>query len=143
MSIRRHQSFISKIILIVMMFASMAPTVSHALASMTGNRAFLQKICTSNGDKVVIQVKTTMGKQLTTEFSLKPAFDRTADSQNSGNHFEHCPFCMSHASAVFPTTYNPTLVVIDEGRFYLQSHYLAPVLTALHQNDHPSRAPPL
>jgi hypothetical protein len=141
MFLRHYKLAISRIIMAVMVFASLAPTVSHALVSLTGNQSFTQKICTSNGSKVVIQVKTTMGKQLATELTLNPV--NSAKPQTAENHFEHCPFCLNHTTAALPITGNAPLVITDEGRFFLQAHYLAPVLTALHSSDHPSRAPPL
>lgn len=81
----------------VMVFASLAPTVSHALVTLTGNKAFTQQICTSNGTKVVIQVKTTMGQQLATELTLNSNLPKP---QTTENHFEHCPFCTNPHSTV-------------------------------------------
>lgn len=123
--------------MMVMIFASLAPTVSHALVSMTGNQSFSQKVCTTSGNTIVIQVKTTLGKQQATALPVKGTAQQTAE-----NHFEHCPFCMSHSSAALPSTYNTSLVAVDEGRIFLQTPYLAPVLSALHHSAHPSRAPP-
>jgi len=146
MFFRRYKSAVSKIILSVMIFASLAPTVSHALALFTGNQSFTQKICISNGtDKqnsvVVIQVKTTMGQKLATEISLKPTFTNQTAPASIEKHFEHCPFCL-HYMAALPAIDNATFLA-DDGKFYLQVHYLAPILTALHQSNHPTRAPPL
>ena len=89
----RYKLAVSKIILSVMVFASLAPTVSHALVLFTGNQAFTQQICTSNGTKVVIQVKTTMGQQLATELTLNPSFTNQTSPESIEKHFEHCPFC--------------------------------------------------
>jgi hypothetical protein len=138
MFLRRYKLAISRIIIAVMVFASLAPTVSHALVSFTGNTSFSQKVCTISGNTIVIQVKTTLGKQLATALPVKGTAQQSAE-----NHFEHCPFCTTQSAAVLSPTYNPTLVVSNEGRFFLQSAYLAPVLSALHQSDHPSRAPPV
>lgn len=99
MFFEHYKLAISRIIMMVMVFASLAPTVSHALVSVTGNKAFTQQICTSNGSKVVIQVKTTMGKQLATELAIAGK----SASQTTENHFEHCPFCVNpHSTAYLP-----------------------------------------
>ena len=82
--------------MMVMVFATLAPTLSHAMANMTGNIAISQQICTSTGTTVVIQVKTTMGQQLATAFELSsnPSKPQIADT-----HFKHCPYCANAYSA--------------------------------------------
>ena len=87
-----------------MLFASLAPTVSHALVSMTGNSGFTQQICTTNAQgetTIVLQVKTTMGKQLATALTIKTDAVNAQDSHSVVSHFEHCPFCTNlHIDAV-------------------------------------------
>lgn len=139
--ITRYKLMISRIIMAVMLFASLAPTISHALVSFTGNPSFSQKICASNGRIITIQVKTTIGKQLATELNTIP-LSTSPKSQTAENHFEHCPFCLNHGTAALPSTDSNDLVFLESGKFYLQAYYLAPVLSALHHSDHPSPAPP-
>ena len=61
---------LNTIALFAIVFASLAPSISHALAAKNGT-SFAQEICTSNGQKISIQVITTQGQQLTTELSVK------------------------------------------------------------------------
>ena len=138
---KRLRLFVSKAILMVMVFASVAPTISHAFANNTsanniGSKSVGQEICTVQGTKRIaagFTVNVTDSAPATNRGSMPAAM-----------HFEHCPFCLNHASvAAFPAVNNANLVLLDTGKFYLQAHYLAPVLTALHYSDHPSRAPPL
>ncbi len=121
----------------VMIFASLAPAVSHALVSFTGNPSFTQKICTTSGNPILIQVKTTLGQQLATELPVKGLPKQTAE-----NHFEHCPFCLSHGANALLTSSHSNIEFTSFGKFYFQAEYTAPVLLALHLSDHPSRAPP-
>ena len=81
----------------VMLFASLAPGISHALVSVTGNPSFTQKICVSKGSnavvtQIVIKVKTTMGHALFTEFNSEQSL-QTSNLHTVENHFAHCPFC--------------------------------------------------
>ena len=70
---RRIQRFISKIALFLVVFASLAPSVSHAMAAQN-NGSFLQEICSVNGlKKVVIQTINTKGKQISAVFETKNA----------------------------------------------------------------------
>lgn len=79
----------NKIALFAIVFASLAPSISHALQANSGG-GFVQEVCTTNGEKITIQVVTTKGQQLSTEF---PA--QTSEKQPAGiqHHLQHCPFC--------------------------------------------------
>ena len=100
----RYKSIVLKLLTTVMLFASLAPTVSHALASFTGNTGFTQRICTTNAQgeaTIVLQVKTTMGQQLSTALTIKADALNVQDSQSINSHFEHCPFCTNlHVDAL-------------------------------------------
>ncbi|HSH53847.1 MAG TPA: DUF2946 domain-containing protein [Methylotenera sp.] len=126
--------------MIVMAFASLAPTVSHALVNLTGNKAFTQQVCTSNGAKVVIQVKTTMGKQLATELTLNSV--NPSKPQTAQNHFEHCPFCANpHNTAYLPDPNNLIIQTLEAEAQTIAEHAVVaaafqPYLTP------PSQAPP-
>lgn len=126
--------FVSKAILMVMVFASLAPTVSHAFANKNGDKNVWQEICTVQGTK-----------RIAASFILEAKESSPASKSNpSAMHFEHCPFCLNHAAVdALPYFNNPAVVVLEEGRFYFQTAYLALVLTAIHLSDNPSRAPPL
>ena len=76
------------LMLFAIFFASVAPSISHALAAQNNTNRFAQEVCTSTGEKVVIQVITTKGKQLATEFVVSKSSPKTMPM-----HLEHCPFC--------------------------------------------------
>jgi Protein of unknown function (DUF2946) len=81
---------LSKIALFAIVFASLAPSISHALQA-NSSAAFKQEVCTASGEKITIQVLTTKGQQLATEL---PA--QTSESKSSTgiqHHLQHCPFC--------------------------------------------------
>ena len=87
--------FIHKIALFAIIFASFAPSISHALAT-ANNISFAQEVCTTNGSKITIQVLTTKGKQLATELPVQlTEFKTTQDKKPAGiqHHLQHCPFC--------------------------------------------------
>ena len=129
--------FVSKAILMVMVFATLAPTMSHAFANNNGAKSVWQEICTVQGTKRIAAAFTL---DATESGKLSPA----SDSHPAAMHFEHCPFCLNHAAAdALPFINTHHLVVLNEGSYYFHADYLAPVLIALHLSDHPSRAPPL
>ncbi len=139
---KRLRLFVSKAILIVMVFASLAPTLSHAFANNTGPKNVWQEICTLQGTKRIAAGFTLNSKDSALSSSSNPASNPS--SMPTAMHFEHCPFCLNHATpAASPAVDNLSLTLLDTGKFYLQPNYLAPVLTALLLSDHPSRAPPL
>lgn len=122
----------------VMVFASLAPTVSHALVNLTGNKAFTQQICTSNGSKVIIQVKTTMGKQLATELAIATK----TTPQTTENHFEHCPFCVNpHSTAYLPKTNDLIIQTLEVEAQRVAEHAVIAVAFQPYLTP-PSQAPP-
>lgn len=139
---KRLRLFVSKAILMVMVFAALAPTLSYAFTSNTGPKNVWQEICTLQGTKRIAADFTLNTKDLARSSSATPA--SKPGSMPAAMHFEHCPFCLNHATpAAFPAVDNLSATLLDTGKFYLQPDYLAPVLTALLLSDHPSRAPPL
>jgi hypothetical protein len=78
---------ISKIALFAIVFASLAPSISHALAAKQGLNSFAQEICTTDGKNITIQVVTAQGQQLATELEKVPL------TKSVISHFNHCPFC--------------------------------------------------
>lgn len=82
--------WVNKVALFAIVFASLAPSISHALSA-ANNTSFAQEICTTNGTKITIQVLTTKGKQLATELPAQST-ENTAPT-NIQHHLQHCPFC--------------------------------------------------
>jgi len=88
---KRIFHLINKIALFAIVFASLAPSVSHAIAAAQGINSLTQEICTSNGETITIQVITTQGQVLDTALT---SADETAPTNSSAlHHLNHCPFC--------------------------------------------------
>ena len=129
---------ISKIALCAIVFASLAPSISHALAAKSGT-SFAQEICTSNGQKISIQVITNLGQQLTTELSVK---NNEQPNKNISLHLEHCPFCASHVVAAGLHSTHLEITARLEITAQKAAKYAAPVLASCHHKTPPSQAPP-
>ena len=129
---------INKIALFAIVFASLAPSISHALAATNGT-SFAQEICTSNGKKISIQVITTQGLQLTTEFSVK---NDEQPIKNISMHLEHCPFCASHAVAAVLHSTHLEITALLAISAQKAARYAAPVLASRYYKLPPSQAPP-
>ena len=127
---------INKIALFAIVFASLAPSISHALAATNGT-SFAQEICTSNGQKISIQVITSQGQQLTTEFAI----NKSEAPKNITMHFEHCPFCSSAAAAVLPSL-QLEIIALLEITAQKAARYTAPLVASRHYKSPPSQAPP-
>lgn len=131
---------ISKIALFAIVFASLAPSISHALAAQQGINGFAQAICTSNGKTITIQVQTSKGQQISTSLS--------ADEKGSQSpasvvlHLNHCPFCSNPNTSVgIVATPLPIITVLAT-----QAQHLAvntqPVLSRFSVLPPPAQAPP-
>ena len=130
-------NLINTIALCAIVFASLAPGISHALAATNGT-SFAQEICTSNGQKISIQVITSQGQQLTTEFAI----NKSEAPKNITMHLEHCPFCASHAVAAGLNNSNLEITAILEMTVQKAAKYAAPVVASCHYKSPPSQAPP-
>ncbi len=146
---RRLQQVISKISLMLMIFASLAPSVSYALASQANPQLF-QQICSSGVNAssvntslkkvVLLQVVTTKGQQLSTAFSINPT--TPPPTNNMGGHFEHCPFCASHMDAVVAPNISHVLFVAQLNAYQLIATYSSPLTQRFYQRANPQQAPP-
>jgi hypothetical protein len=134
-----NTTFISRLMVVMMLFVSLSPAVSHALVSWTGNASFAQKICTSDGKKLVIQVKTTMGKQLSTELNLKS----TVNSETDDRHVAHCAFCSSpQTQDVLPVPASSLIIqVLESQAWQVAVSAVIPVYQRFELSP-PSQAPP-
>lgn len=127
---------ISKIALYAIVFVSLAPSISHALAATNGT-SFAQEICTSNGQKISIQVITSQGQQLTTEFAI----NKSEAPKNITMHLAHCPFCSPAAVAVLPSL-QLEIIALLEITAQKAARYTAPLVASRHYKSPPSQAPP-
>ena len=128
-----------RIALAAMMFASLAPSVSHALAGQGSKASFMQEICGKGGKKLFIQVVTTQGKQIQTSLDIKP----DQQSKSISQHMAHCPFCHAGAADIDLPVPNPAFVLYLQAVADTQaSDYLAPFTSRSVQTAHLTRAPP-
>ena len=106
---KRLFRYLHRIALFAIIFALVAPSISHALAAQNNVNSFVQEVCTSTGVKVVIQVVTTKGQQLATEFVVSKKSPKTM-----AVHLEHCPFCGSVATVANLPAANTLLITVLE-----------------------------
>lgn len=131
--------WIHKVAMFAIVFASLAPSVSHALAAEQGINSFAQEICSSDGKKITIQVVTTKGQQLQTGLDTTPDINPVTITL----HLNHCPFCNAGITDIVMPSRNPAFELYlaqqaDQQRF----EYQAPVVSTIIQSAHLSRAPP-
>jgi len=107
--------FMHKIALFAIIFASLAPSISHALTAQQGTNSFAsfaQEICSTNGKKIIIQVVTTKGQQFSAELSAKNTGETSPKSIN--HHLEHCPFCANPSTdAVIDAPHSPMIAILE------------------------------
>jgi Protein of unknown function (DUF2946) len=127
-----------KIALFAIVFASLAPSISHAVAAQNGSNNFTQEICSSGGNTISIQVLTTKGQQLSVDFALKPS----PKPQNIATHLEHCPFCGGHFSAATLPASNTVIIAQLTASAQKTAEYAAPVFTNQTYDSPPAQAPP-
>lgn len=132
------QKTISKIAILLVFFASIAPSISHAIAAQHGV-SFLQEVCTINGTKkIVIQTITTHGKKLKTVLNAKT----NEKSINATLHLEHCPFCsINMADTAVPPNTAWILMLAEQAKSIRFDAY-QPLPYRYIQTAHPTRAPP-
>lgn len=113
-----------KIALYAIVFASLAPSVSHALASQ--QQDFMQVICGVGGQKIYIQVVTTQGQQ------IQAGLDAELGSQpvSISLHMQHCPFCQAGVADVVMPNRNPAFALFLAHQETQQTfNYLAPFIS--------------
>jgi hypothetical protein len=132
-------NWVHKVALFAIVFASIAPSISHALAAQQGINSFAQEVCTSSGEKITIQVLTTKGQQLQTGLDSKS----TPNPVTVSLHLNHCPFCHAGAVDIAIPSRNPAFELYLAHQATQQGFdYQTPVVPFFIQSAHPSRAPP-
>jgi len=134
-------SFIHKIALIAIMFASLAPSISHALAAQQGINSFVQEVCNSQGQTITIQVMTTKGQQIATNLD-----GIETESQSPASlvlHLNHCPFCANPNAQVGIEP--PQALIITLLAVQAQQHAVVtqPVIQRFSVLPPPAQAPPI
>ena len=142
---KKLSRLINKLALVAIIFASIAPSISHAIAAQTGT-SFAQEICSSNGKKITIQVLTTKGQQLATQLVAKDIGAKLADKTTPTglqHHLQHCPFCgAAAANVVIPFSSTAWIFMLAEQAKAINNNYATPFQPLYLQTTHPSRAPP-
>ena len=127
-----------KIALFAIIFASLAPSISHAVAAQNGINSFTQEVCSASGKKISIQVVTTKGQQLSVDFAVK----QSAQPKNIAMHLEHCPFCGGHFSAATLPASNAAIIAQLTATAQKTAEYAAPVFANQLYVSPPAQAPP-
>ena len=139
-------SLMHKVALFAIVFASLAPSISHAIAAHNGNNSFTQEICSSSGKKISIQVQTTKGQQLSVDFAVKQSAQQSPQEstqpKNIAMHLEHCPFCGGHFSAAALPASNSVIIAQLAATAQKVAEYAVPVFTSHNYVSPPAQAPP-
>ena len=138
---RKLFRWVHKVALFAIVFASLAPSISHALAAQQGINSFVQEICTTNGETITIQVVTNQGQQLSTELRAEEAPSSPATS--IVHHLNHCPFCSNptaaHAIVASHTEQIIALLEVQAQQFDISTQAVLPRFSVL---PPPAQAPP-
>ena len=120
----------SWIAILAVVFSSLAPSISHAFPAKNNQPTLLQELCSAQGVKRFVAVDLAVDTQ-------------KAPSQNqAAMHFEHCPYCATHAGSVAITT-TPIALFLAEINATEHIQIDAQVLpSAFYQVTPPSHAPP-
>jgi hypothetical protein len=121
--------------MLAIVFASLAPALSHAFATESTPLTLWQEICTAQGTKFVSSVVTLSSEQSAS----------AQDDQSMQPHvgaLEHCPFCSNQITSVSLPPGNHVLFVAALNTADRPDVYQAPVVQTYFQSAHLSRAPP-
>ncbi len=128
-----------KVALFAIVFASLAPSISHALVTQQAENTFSQEICTADGRVITIQIVPAEGERLTTDAERK---NTPASPASILHHLNHCPFCanpkIDHGMAMLAV---PTVTLLESHVLQLavDTQPALPRFPVLHP---PAQAPP-
>ena len=142
MSSKKLFKLMHKIALFAIVFASLAPSISHAIAAQNGNNSFTQEVCSASGKTISIQVQTTKGQQLSVDFALKQSPQQSTQPKNIAMHLEHCPFCGGHYSAAALPAINTVIIAQLALTAQKAAEYAVPVFASHSYVLPPAHAPP-
>jgi hypothetical protein len=126
----RTKRLASLIAIMAVVFASLAPSISHAFPAKNKQANVLQELCSAQGAKRFVAVDLAVDTQ-------------KAPSQNQvAMHFEHCPYCTMHAGSVAMTPSSITLFLAEINAIeHIQTDAQA-LPSSFYQVTPPSHAPP-
>ena len=116
--------------MVAIVFASLAPTLSHAIATESAPLTLWQEICTAQGTKMMASVIADADQQ---------------DSKSMQPHvgaLEHCPFCTNQITALSLPPGNHVLFVAALNTSDRPDVYQSPLVQSYFQSAQLSRAPP-
>ena len=121
----------SWIAVLAVIFASLAPSISHAFPAKSTQPTLLQELCSAQGAKRFVSVGLAVDTQ------KSPSQNQTA------MHFEHCPYCATHAGSVAITA-SPIALFLAEinATEHIQTYAEALPISFYHLTP-PSHAPPV
>ena len=127
---RYAKKLTSWIAILAVVFASLAPSISHAFPAKNNQPTLLQELCSAQGAKRFIAVDLAVDTQ-------------QAPSQNQAAiHFEHCPYCTTHAGSVAITTSPIALFLAEINATEHIQIYAQALPNSFYQVTPPSHAPP-
>ena len=126
--------------MLAIVFASLAPAISHAFSTQSAPLALWQEICTAQGTKTISSDITQSADSNNTATQIDLA---EQSAQPHIGAFEHCPFCFSHAGSVSLPPGNHILFVAALNAKPVADVYQSPLVQRYFQSAHLSRAPPL
>lgn len=128
---RRYQRLIGIITSTVILFAVLAPSISHALPAKNRTQALWQDVCSVKGSKLIVA-----------SFSIKDS-SQQPQKNNTGMHLEHCPYCFTHiSSAELATNSHFFSFLALSSTPILIEHYPAHAIAQHYYISPPSQAPP-
>lgn len=130
--------WVARVALLAMLLTALLPTLSMAMPQSSG-RQMVQEICSSQGNKLLIQVMTTQGQWRATLIDYQPA----KKPVSLGQHLAHCPFCHGVSDAPVLPVSNPAYVLYQQAqqRVVWQDD-ASPAVSTVFFAAHPTRAPP-
>lgn len=131
--------FAHKIALFAIVFASLAPSISHALQA-NSDAGFAQEVCSTNGKKITIQVLTSQGQQLATELTQQQPSDKAPTGIQ--HHLQHCPFCANPSTDVAIEAPHALIITLLAAKAEKQSAATQVVLSRFYTLPPPAQAPP-
>lgn len=96
---RQNNSFISWFAMIVIVFNSLAPTISHAMAAANNQSTLLMRICSGSGIKYIPR-----------SLSVKVDKNNKQNDNSKPMTMEHCAYCSTHAHS-YATLTNSDLTI--------------------------------
>jgi hypothetical protein len=129
-----------KIALFAIVFASLAPSISHAVSAQNGHNTFTQEVCSSMGKKITIKVVTTKGQQLSTQLDFKHIDNR--EPVDIIEHLGSCPFCSGHTVDVFIQAPHTAVITLFALQAEQQAQLTQQLFSSFAALPPPAQAPP-